>query len=344
MRHSSEMQGLTESQSKTKVYYWDGADIVAEQTDGRVRSYLRGINLLAGETDGMIYYYILNEHGDVTQLWGQSGTCKTSYEYDAFGNEWNPDKEDENPFRYCGEYLDLSSDTYYLRARNYDPTTSRMLSEDSVHFVSRKMPDSQELVDPLSLNLYTYCYSNPVLYCDPSGHSVTLAAGTITALSEFLPWLVGGVSTAMTSIGAAVASSWTVIGAIAIGIVINEANKFAVECEEARAWAYAQVEAKAINPNETRDNTAYVIQDINTVKIVYVGRTNNYSGRQQAHQGSSPKFNKNDFYMIPVATGLTKNESRALEQTLITAFTLEVLYNMINSISPTKWGGFYVWI
>jgi len=69
LRHSSEVQELTKGQSKTKVCYWDGTDIVAEQADGgSVKSYFRGINLLAGEADGMVYYYILNEHGDVAQL------------------------------------------------------------------------------------------------------------------------------------------------------------------------------------------------------------------------------------------------------------------------------------
>jgi len=57
-----------------------------------VKRYLRGINLLAGEAEGMVYYYVLNEHGDVARLWGQSGMCKASYEYDAFGNERNPEK------------------------------------------------------------------------------------------------------------------------------------------------------------------------------------------------------------------------------------------------------------
>ena len=132
LRHSSEVQELAKSQSKTKIHYWDGADIVAEQTDGgSVKRYLRGINLLAGEADGMVYYYIHNEHGDVAQLWGQSGTYKASYEYDAFGNERNPEKEDENPFRYCGEYFDLSSGTYYLRARYYNPNNARFLTEDT---------------------------------------------------------------------------------------------------------------------------------------------------------------------------------------------------------------------
>ncbi|WP_313180118.1 RHS repeat-associated core domain-containing protein [Lacrimispora sp.] len=112
----------------------------------------------------MVYYYILNEHGDVIQLWGQSGTCKASYEYDAFGVERNPDKEDVNPFRYCGEYLDLSSNVYYLRARNYRSTTGRFLTEDT-HWNPQNMlygdnpikwnerePDEK---DPLGLNVYT---------------------------------------------------------------------------------------------------------------------------------------------------------------------------------------------
>lgn len=37
--------------------------------------------------------------------------------------------------------------------------------------------------------------------------------------------------------------------------------------------------------------------------------------------------------MTPVATGLTYKEARALEQTLITAYTLNALGNAINSIA-----------
>lgn len=44
--------------------------------------------------------------------------------------------------------------------------------------------------------------------------------------------------------------------------------------------------------------------------------------------------------MIPVATGLSLEHARALEQTLITAFGIDSLINMINSISPAKWRHF----
>ena len=35
-----------------------------------------------------------------------------------------------NPFRYSGEYFDEETGFYYLRARYYDPTIGRFLTED----------------------------------------------------------------------------------------------------------------------------------------------------------------------------------------------------------------------
>ena len=67
----------------------------------------------------------------------------------------------DNPFRYCGEYLDLSSGFYYLRARDYDSVTQRFLTEDSY---------SGQMADPLSLNLYPYCENDPINFVDPTGN------------------------------------------------------------------------------------------------------------------------------------------------------------------------------
>ena len=38
-----------------------------------------------------------------TEKADESGAVIKTYEYDSFGNEVNPDRKDENPFRYCGE-------------------------------------------------------------------------------------------------------------------------------------------------------------------------------------------------------------------------------------------------
>ncbi len=193
LRHSTQVRKLTESQGKTNLYCWDGNDIVAEQTDGQqIKTYIRGINLIAGEFDRVVYCYILNEHGDVTQLWSQSGACKASHEYDAFGVERNSDKEDENPFRYCGEYFDLSSSTYYPRARDYRPITGRFTREDTLHCAKNQLPNGQEVPDPLSLNLYTYGYNNPLSYQDPSGHFVISTTALVVMGLAAVGAVIGG--------------------------------------------------------------------------------------------------------------------------------------------------------
>ena len=77
--------------------------------------------------------------------------------------EKNIDDADTNAFRYCGEYYDSESGTIYLRARHYNPNNGRFTQRDS--FAGKQG-------DPLSLNLYTYCHNNPILYWDSSGHSI----------------------------------------------------------------------------------------------------------------------------------------------------------------------------
>ncbi|OPX41871.1 tRNA(Glu)-specific nuclease WapA precursor [Ruminiclostridium hungatei] len=51
---------------------------------------------------------------------------------------------------------------YYLNARYYDSKIARFLSEDTY---------LGNAGDPLSLNLYTYCHNEPVMYVDPTGNT-----------------------------------------------------------------------------------------------------------------------------------------------------------------------------
>ena len=56
----------------------------------------------------------------------------------------------------------METGLYYCNSRYYSPELCRWLT-----------PDSIEYLDPESingLNLYCYCYNNPVMYADPSGH------------------------------------------------------------------------------------------------------------------------------------------------------------------------------
>jgi len=153
------------SGSTTTTFLWDGWNMIAENKGGTIKTYLYGINLVKNDSS----YYLYNAHGDVVHLTDGSGLVTWNYDYDAFGNERNPDPNDTNPFRYCGEYLDFETNNYYLRARYYNPTTGRFTQQDDWGYADPN--------DPLSLNLYTFCYNNPVMYVDPSGHIVQLADG-----------------------------------------------------------------------------------------------------------------------------------------------------------------------
>ncbi|WP_133051144.1 RHS repeat-associated core domain-containing protein, partial [Ruminiclostridium hungatei] len=159
LRTSKNINGIVTS------HIWDGSQIILETNGaGEVTSkYVRGINLICSEdgTGANRRFFLYNGHGDVVQLTDTSGNSIKVYDYDAFGNEKNPDANDTNVFRYCSEYFDKETGTIYLRARYYDPMIGRFITEDSYWGKDN---------DPLSLNLYTYCANDPVGLFDPSGH------------------------------------------------------------------------------------------------------------------------------------------------------------------------------
>ena len=144
-------------------YIWDGDQLVLElDKDAKVtKRYLRGNSLITtdnGKEEKTTY--LTNPHGDVVQLLNKSGKVTKTYDYDAFGNEINPDEKDENPIRYAGEYFDVETGTQYLRARYYAPELGRFITRDTY---------TGEDDDSLSLHLYTYCANDGVNFTDPSG-------------------------------------------------------------------------------------------------------------------------------------------------------------------------------
>ncbi len=136
-----------------------------------------GFRLLYRQAGDTQYGYIFNGHGDIIKLTDRNGNELEDYSYDPYGRQdgekengfsktfrWEAETDNDavnNPFRYCGEYYDLETNFYYLRARYYDPTIGRFLSEDT--YIG-------QATDPLSLNLYTYCSNNPINFTDPTGH------------------------------------------------------------------------------------------------------------------------------------------------------------------------------
>ena len=184
-------------------YLLDGTNVVGERLNGEYVSYLRGANLISRTSGDETDFYLFNAHGDVTGLADSTGVSTRAYDYDAFGVEKDPDPLDENPFRYCGEYFDRETKTYYLRARYYDPTIGRFTQQDTHWTTANSIYGDNpqkinEREDKLGLktysyapqitavmqsgNLYVYGVNNPVLYQDFTGESIILVSIIIGAV------------------------------------------------------------------------------------------------------------------------------------------------------------------
>ncbi len=112
-------------------------------------------------TGGGEYYYLYNGHGDVIQIVDRNGNIVNNYKYDEWGNIEESNETISNPFKYAGEVYDEETGLYYLRARYYDPALGRFINEDTYE---------GQINNPLTLNLYTYCFNNPPKYVDSTGN------------------------------------------------------------------------------------------------------------------------------------------------------------------------------
>ena len=190
---------LTKTVDNEQIYYInDGDNVIAELYDDEVTAYyLRGLNLYGSFIGNDEYFYLYNAHGDVVNLTDTSGYIEHTYRYDAFGNEREPESSDNNPFRYCGEYYDGETGSYYLRARYYDPVVGRFSQEDPHWNVKNriygdKLVPFDKIVHPSgyrctprivvihqSGNLYVYGVNNTICYIDSNGEWVHIAIGAV---------------------------------------------------------------------------------------------------------------------------------------------------------------------
>ena len=225
----------------TKYFVYNGMNIVYEYSESVADgvAYFYGLNR-THNSEGEIYVY--NAHGDVVQL-VKDNSVVASYTYDAFGNLTSQIGESDNPFLYCGEYFDAETQTYYLRARYYNPANGRFTQQDAWAFMDTPAP--------LSLNLYTYCCNNPVMYVDPSGHWIHLAIGaaigglvaaTVSVVGQLIEnkgdfSKIDGVKVLTATVAGAVSglvasTGVGLVGQIAINAGLSAANSFADQTYE----------------------------------------------------------------------------------------------------------------
>ena len=150
--------------ARSRKYLYDGTQVVLE-LDEESQEYTENIygHALIGRKSGQSETsFLYNGHGDVSRIINGISNTVASYSYDAFGNLLEDESEVDNPYKYAGYQHDEENGLYYLNSRFYDPETARFIQEDTY---------KGDTADPLSLNLYTYCVNNPLMYVDPTGYA-----------------------------------------------------------------------------------------------------------------------------------------------------------------------------
>ncbi len=122
--------------------------------------YVYGLGLISRiKPDNITNYYVSDFRGTTVALVDGTSNANIThkYSYDEFGGVTKAVEADFNPFRYCGKYGVMYEDSslVFMRARYYDNSIGRFLSEDPVW----------------SVNLYPYCGNNPAMFVDPLGRN-----------------------------------------------------------------------------------------------------------------------------------------------------------------------------
>ncbi|MFE4568827.1 RHS repeat-associated core domain-containing protein [Paenibacillus chitinolyticus] len=156
------------SQGETTRYSYDQSGKLLAESDlenKATASYVWGPDRLLVKNDKLMnkqYFYLYNGHGDVIQIVDTDGKIQNNYSYDEWGKVLSQTENVKNSFKFAGEIYDPETELYYLKARYYDPSIGRFINKDTYE---------GDINNPLSLNLYTYVWNNPLKFVDPTGHA-----------------------------------------------------------------------------------------------------------------------------------------------------------------------------
>ncbi|MCL7752441.1 RHS repeat-associated core domain-containing protein [Polaribacter sp. Z022] len=166
----------TESNNIDKEYLWDiiGKNTIQEYNVGSnddPRSYVYGLGLEARIFNGIVTYYHGDLRGNVVLITDPDGNRGRDYQYSPFGKPTGVNPAyipDHNEFTFLGKLGIIEDDRdaglYYIRARYYDASIGRFITEDPM----------------ASSNLYVYGGNNPIKNIDRNGQFVETAADVVS--------------------------------------------------------------------------------------------------------------------------------------------------------------------
>jgi RHS repeat-associated protein len=144
-------------------FLYDGANTVQELSGTTPTA-----NLLTGSLDEYFTRtdsagarcFLRAALGSTLALADSAGTLQTSYTFEPYGETTIAGAATTNSFAYTGRELDSANpNLYFYRARYYNPSIGRFISEDPIQLKG-------------GINFYSYAVGSPMMYRDPSGKSI----------------------------------------------------------------------------------------------------------------------------------------------------------------------------
>ncbi len=150
-----------ESDGTGRIFVYDGDNIIEDLdlTGKAIARYAQGLGIdepLEEVQSGTAAYYEADGLGSITSLTTAAGTVANTYTYDSFGNQTASTGAVSNRFFYTSRESVPKSGLYYYRARYYDPSIGRFISEDRLGLSG-------------GINFYLYSRNRPMNLTDPSG-------------------------------------------------------------------------------------------------------------------------------------------------------------------------------
>jgi RHS repeat-associated protein len=211
----------------TTKFLYDGLNVVQEKNASNTVTANEIVGLGVDQTfwrnsGGQSRSVYTDGLGSTLALTGGTGGVQTSYTYEPYGKSTSSGADaTNNPFQFTGREWDGATGLQFNRARYYNPTWGRFISEDPIGLVG-------------GMNVYGYSGGSPTLLGDPSGlllrklgqivvDLLVVILDILATATSYLAWgvallVVAGLAAPGLAIGLAVAG--TAIGLAALTLTM----------------------------------------------------------------------------------------------------------------------------
>jgi RHS repeat-associated protein len=188
---NNRLQASTGALASQKTnYLWDTNQAISQlalESDGNnaaLRRYNYGARRISMTSGGNNYYYHYDPLGSVTNLTNATGSTQWTDSYEPYGALHSEAQNDPNapynPMKFVGELQDATG-AYYLRARQYDPSSARFLQLDPAAAPAGS-----------ALSSYAYASDQPTVMIDPTGQTFEPSDAGLAVAAEVTSGFEGG--------------------------------------------------------------------------------------------------------------------------------------------------------